>query len=85
MLLSSFFRLSSLFIIMYMCEYMSTTCIYTCTCISFLRKRRLYTTKVPCYLQSSGILFVLCSKNNKQKYMSKYNTSNNTSSNEIQL
>ena len=30
-----------------------------------LKKRRLYTTKVSCYLQSSGILFVLCSKNNK--------------------
>ena len=30
-----------------------------------LKKRRLYTTKVSCYLQSSGILFVLRSKSNK--------------------
>ena len=32
---------------------------------SCLKKRRLYTTKVSCYLQSSSILFVLCSKNKK--------------------
>ena len=43
-------------------------------------KRHLYTTKVSCYLQSSGILFIPCSKNNKnicqKQYIKKY-TSNN--------
>ena len=34
--------------------------------ISCLKKRRFYTTKVSCYLQSPGMLFVLCSKNNKK-------------------
>ena len=45
--------------------------IYTC----------LYATKLSCYLEPSGILFVLCSKIIKM-YV-KNNTSKNTSSNEI--
>ena len=43
--------------------------------------RRLYTTKVSCYLKLPGILFVLCSKTNKN--ICQNNTSKNTSSNKI--
>ena len=46
---------------------------------SCLKKRPLYTTKVSCYLQSSDILFVLCSKNNKnicQNQIIKYASNN---------
>ena len=40
--------------------------------IGCLKKRRLYTNKVSCYLQSSGILFVLCSRNNKYTCQKQY-------------
>ena len=53
--------------------------IYSC-----LKKRRLYTTKascISCYFQSSGILFVLCSKNDKNVCQSQY--MKNKSSNKI--
>ena len=48
--------------------------------ISCLKKRHLCTTKVSCSLQSSDILFVLCSKNNKnichKQYIKKYISTN---------
>ena len=44
--------------------------------VTFLEKRRLYRSNVLCYLQSSVILFVLCSKNN---------TANNIWRNEIEF
>ena len=43
----------------------STECSTHDANISCLKKRCLYTTKVSCYFQSSVILFVLCSKRNK--------------------
>ena len=80
----------------YLSVYLSNPSIHLCTfcfvnsieCstlgenISFLKKRCLYTTKVSCYLQS-GILFVLCSRNDKnicQKLclVMKYNSRKNT-------
>ena len=44
--------------------------------VTFLEKRHLYRSNVLCYLQSSVILFVLCSKNN---------TANNIRRNEIEF
>ena len=54
----------------------STECSTLGENLNCLKKRRFYTTKVSCYSQSSGILFLLCSKNNKnicqKKYINKY-------------
>ena len=55
--------------------------IYICLYKNCVKKRRLYTTKVSCSLQSSGILFVPCSKNKKNICQNQY--IKNTSSNEI--
>ena len=40
--------------------------------IGCLKKRRLYTTSVSCYLESLGIIFVLRSKNNKYTCQKQY-------------
>ena len=45
------------YIYIYIYMYISV-CVCVCN-VNCLKKRCLYTTKVSCYLQSSGILFVL--------------------------
>ena len=54
----------------------STECSTLGANTSCLKKRRLSTTKASLYLQSLGILFVLCSRNNKticqKQYIKKY-------------
>ena len=54
----------------------STECSTLGDNLNCLKKRRFYTTKVSCYSQSSGTLFLLCSKNNKnicqKQYINKY-------------
>ena len=59
----------------------STECSTLREILNCLKKRRFYTTKVSCYSQSSGTLFLLCSK--ITKIYVKSNTSINTWSNEI--
>ena len=54
----------------------STECSTLGENLNYLKKRRFYTIKVSCYSQSSGTLFLLCSKNNKnicqKQYINKY-------------
>ena len=59
----------------------STECSTLGTNKSCSKKRHLYTTKVSCYLQSSGIPYILCSKNNENICANQYIKS--ISSNEI--
>ena len=58
-----------IYIYIYIYLYVS---MYVYIYICCLKKRRLYETKVSCYLKSSGILFALCSKCHKNIFQNQY-------------